>query len=122
MECNWSTNPSLAYGTVLEELAEEIIMGENENESECGCGGQCNCGCGDETGANLGPWLWNAYRAHNELLRDKIKAKFEAEEGPWLDEVAGLLVELVNLQWKGEREFAQKEKAIREKLEKLLNE
>ena len=111
---------------MLVDLAEGTIMGENENEnaneSECECGGQCTCGCADESMATIGPWLWNAYRAHNELLRDKIKAKFEAEEGPWLDEVAGLLVQLVNLQWKGEREHEKKEKAIRDKLEKLLNE
>jgi hypothetical protein len=110
---------------MLEDLAEGTNMEENENENAngdaCDCGGQCNCGC-DDSMSNLGPWLWNAYRAHNELLRDKIKARFEKEEGPWLDEVAGLLVELVNLQWKGEREHAQKEKAIREKLERLLSE
>jgi len=38
----------------------------NDNEGDC------------EPGYANGPWLWTAYRAYNELLRDKLKKKFEA--------------------------------------------
>lgn len=78
--------------------------------------------CCDETNVRLGPWLWSAYRAHNDLLREKLKAKFEAEEGPWLDQVAGLLVDWVNVRWEGGRKLDEKERAIRVKLEQLLAE
>jgi hypothetical protein len=80
------------------------------------------CDNGDEAAATYGPWLWSAYRAHNELLRDKLKAKFEKEEGPWLDEVAGLLVDWVNARWEGGRKNEERERAVREKLDKLFSE
>jgi hypothetical protein len=67
-----------------------------------------------------GPWVWSAYKAYNELLREKIKAKFEKEEGPWMDQLAGLLVELVNARWEGGRQGDKAESEILEKLGKLL--
>ena len=72
-----------------------------------------------EDGGRAGPWLWTAYRAHNELLREKIKARFEKQEGPWMDKVADLLVEWVNVRWEEGKQQDEKEKAIREKLDKL---
>ena len=82
-------------------------MGENES------------GCGPVVG---GPWVWNAYRAYNELLREKIKKRFEAEEGPWMDKLADLLVQLVNARWEGGRKGEQLEESILEKLDKLYKE
>jgi hypothetical protein len=81
-------------------------------ESESDCGG----------GVHYGPWVWSAYRAYNELLREKIKKRFDAKEGPWMDQVADVLVEIVNARWEGGR---KKEKEVEElfgKLEKLLEE
>ncbi len=69
-----------------------------------------------------GPWVWSAYRAYNELLREKIKKRFDAQEGPWMDQVADLLVQLVNARWEGGRKGDQLESEILEKLEKLLKE
>lgn len=72
--------------------------------------------------SNFGPWVWTAYRAYNELLREKLKRKFDALEGPWIDQVADLLVQIVNARWEGGR---KKEKEIEElygKLEHLLSE
>jgi hypothetical protein len=69
-----------------------------------------------------GPWVWTAYRAYNELLREKVKKRFEAQEGPWLDRVAELLVAIVNARWEGGR---QKEKELDElfaKLDRALSE
>jgi len=69
-----------------------------------------------------GPWVWTAYRAYNELLREKVKKRFEAQEGPWLDKVADLLVEIVNARWEGGR---RKEKELDElfaKLDRALSE
>lgn len=77
-------------------------------------------GCGD--GENYGPWVWSAYRAYNELLREKIKKKFEASEGPWMDQLAGQLVELVNARWEGGRKGDQAETEILARIEKLLKE
>lgn len=69
-----------------------------------------------------GPWVWTAYRAYNDLLREKIKRKFDAQEGPWMDGLAELLVQIVNARWEGGR---KKEKELRElfgKLDRLLAE
>lgn len=68
-----------------------------------------------------GFWVWNAYRAYNELLRQKIQKKFEASEGPWMDELAGYLVELVNARWEGGRKGDKAEDAILEKIRHHLD-
>ena len=73
-------------------------------------------------GENYGPWVWSAYRAYNELLREKIKKRFEATEGPWMDQLATQLVELVNARWEGGRKGEQTESEILERIEKLLKE
>lgn len=77
--------------------------------------------CGD-AGVTYGPWVWNAYRAYNELLRDKIKKRFEAEEGPWMDQLATQLVSLVNARWEGGRQGDRQETEILEKIHQLLQE
>ncbi len=77
---------------------------------------------GDEKGANFGPWVWSAYRAYNDLLREKVKKRFEEKEGPWLDQVADLLVAIVDARWEGGR---KKEKELAElygRLDRLLGE
>jgi hypothetical protein len=74
----------------------------------------------DEGGRRHGPLVWTAYRAYNELLREKIRARFQASEGPWMDELAGLLVELVNARWEGGRKGEKLESEIREKIDRLL--
>lgn len=73
-------------------------------------------------GPRHGPWVWTAYRAYNELLREKLKAKFDAVEGPWMEKLADLLVEIVNARWEGGR---RKEKELEElygRLDRLLSE
>lgn len=77
-------------------------------------------GCGEVPA--YGPWVWNAYRAYNELLREKIKKRFEAQEGPWMDELAQQLVELVNARWEGGRVGDKKENEVLEKIRSLLSE
>ncbi len=71
----------------------------------------------DERSA-YGPWIWTAYRAYNELLREKVRQRFEAQEGPWMEKVADLLVAIVNARWEGGR---QQEKEL-EKLYAQLRE
>ncbi len=76
----------------------------------------------DERGGNYGPWIWSAYRAYNELLRERVKKRFEAKEGPWLDQVADILVAIVDARWEGGR---KKEKELEElygRLDRLLAE
>jgi hypothetical protein len=73
-------------------------------------------------GRGHGFLAWTAYRAYNELLRDKIKKRFEAEEGPWMDKLATYLVELVNARWEGGRKGEAAEKEILGRLDTLLNE
>ena len=75
-------------------------------------------GCGG--GEQYGPWVWSAYRAYNELLREKIKKKFEASEGPWMDQLATELVALVNARWEGGRKGDAAEEEILAKIEGLL--
>ena len=70
----------------------------------------------------MGPWVWSAYKAYNELLREKIKKKFEAEEGPWMDQLATQLVALVNARWEGGRAGEKVEAEILAKINKLLEE
>lgn len=75
--------------------------------------------CG-EGGPSYGPWVWSAYRAYNELLREKIKKKFEAQEGPWMDQLAGELVQLVNARWEGGRAGDKAEEEILARIDQLL--
>ncbi|MGD0718449.1 MAG: hypothetical protein ABSA15_02565 [Thermoplasmata archaeon] len=82
--------------------------------------GEWNDECG--RGPTQGPWAWSAYRAYNELLREKIKKQFEAQEGPWMDQLAKLLVELVNARWEGGRKGEKDEAEIVAKLDRLLAE
>jgi hypothetical protein len=78
---------------------------------------------GEGEGRNpYGPWVWTAYRAHNELLREKLKKRFDAQEGPWLDKVADVLVEIVNARWEGGRKKEKELGALYEKLGQLLEE
>jgi len=83
----------------------------SENESECA-----------PSGTHHGPWVWTAYRAYNELLREKVKKRFEAQEGPWMDKVAELLVQIVNARWEGGRKKEKEEEELFAKLEQLLSE
>jgi hypothetical protein len=71
---------------------------------------------------HYGPWVWTAYRAYNELLRDKIKKRFEAQEGPWMDRLSEVLVEIVNARWEGGRKKGKEEKQLLAKLDQLLSE
>ncbi len=70
----------------------------------------------------MGPWVWSAYKAYNELLREKIKKKFDAQEGPWMDRLAGELVDLVNARWEGGRKGEKSESEILGRISKLLEE
>jgi hypothetical protein len=72
-------------------------------------------------GARHGPWVWTAYRAYNELLREKLKKKFDAQEGPWMESVADVLVQIVNARWEGGRKKEQELDELFEKLNKLLS-
>lgn len=76
---------------------------------------------GNDEGPSYGPWVWSAYKAYNELLRDKIKKRFEAKEGPWMDQLAQLLVDLVDARWEGGRQGDKAESEIRAKLDALLS-
>lgn len=69
-----------------------------------------------------GPWVWTAYRAYNELLREKIKKRFDAQEGPWMDQLAQSLVELVNARWEGGRKAEKTEEELLARIDKLLQE
>ncbi len=79
-------------------------------------------GCDGGPRTAYGPWVWNAFRAYNELLREKIKKRFEAEEGPWMDQLATQLVELVNARWEGGRAGEKKEEEVLAKIHALLSE
>lgn len=66
--------------------------------------------------------MWSAYRAYNELLREKLKKRFEAQEGPWMDKLADLLVQLVDARWEGGRKGDKLEEEILAKLNKHFEE
>jgi hypothetical protein len=83
----------------------------SEHESECA-----------PEGPHYGPWVWTAYRAYNELLREKVKKRFEAEEGPWMDKVADLLVQIVSARWEGGRKKEKEAEELYAKLEQILSE
>ncbi len=72
-------------------------------------------------GMPYGPWVWSAYRAYHELLREKLRKRFEAQEGPWMDQVADLLVQIVNARWEGGRQKEKEEEQLFGKLEQLLS-
>lgn len=72
--------------------------------------------------SEYGPWVWTAYRAYNELLREKVKKRFDAQEGPWMEKVADLLVEIVSARWEGGRKKEKEIAALFERLEHLLAE
>ena len=75
---------------------------------------------GNDEMPSYGPWVWSAYKAYNELLREKLKKKFEAKEGPWMDQLAELLVQLVDARWEGGRAGERSEQEIRAKIDELL--
>jgi len=77
---------------------------------------------GPEARYRHGPWVWSAYRAYNELLREKVKKRFEAQDGPWLDEVADLLVAIVNARWEGGRRKERELEGLYAKLDRALSE
>ena len=72
--------------------------------------------------SQYGPWVWTAYRAYNELLREKVKKRFDAQEGPWMDKVADLLVEIVNARWEGGRKKDKESEQLFARLAALLEE
>ena len=77
---------------------------------------------GPEARLHYGPWVWTAYRAYNELLREKVKARFEAQEGPWMEKVADLLVRIVNARWEGGRSRSKEADRLYAELDRLLSE
>jgi len=79
---------------------------------------------GSERGGRgeYGPWVWTAYRAYNELLREKVRARFEAQEGPWMEKVADVLVEIVNARWQAGRQGAKDLDPLFARLDRLLSE
>jgi hypothetical protein len=79
-------------------------------------------GSGDDERGHHGPWMWSAYRAYNELLREKLKKRFDAREGPWLDKVADVLVDIVDARWEGGRKKEKELEQLYAKLEALLEE
>jgi len=79
-------------------------------------------GWGSGGRTHYGPWVWSAYKAYNELLREKVKKRFDAQEGPWMDKLADLLVELVNARWEGGRKGEKTETEILQKIGRLLEE
>jgi hypothetical protein len=79
-------------------------------------------GSSDGEHGHYGPWVWSAYRAYNELLREKLKKKFDAREGPWLDRVADVLVEIVDARWQGGRKKEKELEQLFAKLEGILEE
>ncbi len=76
----------------------------------------------DEALGVPGPWVWTAYRAYNELLRQKIQQRFQEKEGPWMDRLAEVLADLVEARWEGGRQGSKKERELAEKLRGLLEE
>ena len=66
--------------------------------------------------------MWTAYRAYHELLREKVKARFERQEGPWMEKVADLLVRIVNARWEGGRRRSKGLEALYAELDRLLEE
>lgn len=73
-------------------------------------------------GPRHGPWVGTAYRAYNELLREKLRARFDAKEGPWMDKVADVLVEIVGAGWERDRTQEQRTDELYDRLEHLLSE
>ncbi len=69
-----------------------------------------------------GPWVWSAYRAYNELLREKLRKRFEEKEGPWMDRLADELVALVDARWEGGRKAEKTESDILARIDRLLEE
>ncbi|MGP8077079.1 MAG: hypothetical protein ACLQD8_01265 [Thermoplasmata archaeon] len=77
---------------------------------------------GPERRTRYGPWVWTAYRAYNELLREKVKKRFEEQEGPWMEKVADLLVQIVNARWEGGPKRSKDLEPLFAKLDRLLSE
>ncbi len=78
---------------------------------------------GDDDGRRrYGPWIWSAYRAYNELLREKLRKRFDSREGPWLDKVADVLVQIVDARWEGGRKKEKELEDLYAKLAALLEE
>ncbi len=71
------------------------IGASSESTSSCGCSGKSSCGCPACICGSKGKaeeFLCLAKSAHHELLKQKMKAVFEAKIGKKMDKVAELVV------------------------------
>ena len=67
-------------------------------------------------------WKWLPKIAKMELLKEKMKKKFEAAEGKKLDEMADLMVNTMMEKSKMKRERMMKKQELMEKMEEIMSE
>ncbi len=84
-----------------------------EGTCSCGCGcASCSCGCGGK----IDELLSLAKDAHHELLKQKMKAVFEAKIGKKMDKVAATVVSAALVYMKDK----MAEKTAHKKFEEVL--
>ena len=114
-------------------------MGDRIEETmECPCpchasGGACSMCASIEGGISrkgssdpveMSAMIWQKafFKAHLELMAEKLKKKIDAAWGPMTDKAADAMIERMGSQWHAMVQQTMAEQAFREKLTKLYSE
>lgn len=111
---------------------------QHEETIECPCpchasGGVCSmcasiegrfAGKGPSDPVEMGALIWQKafFKAHLELMEEKLKKKIDAAWGPMTDKAADAMIERMGSQWQAMVQQATAEQIFREKLTKLYSE
>jgi len=92
----------------------------------CGCNSGCTCGCAEggvcRCGGSCGGNKADEFLAvaHHELLKEKMKAAFEARIGKKMDKVANLVVETALVYMKDKMAERQSRERFEDKLMEIF--
>lgn len=81
-------------------------------------------GKGPSDPVEMGALIWQKafFKAHLELMEEKLKKKIDAAWGPMTDKAADAMIERMGSQWQAMVQQATAEQIFREKLTKLYSE
>jgi hypothetical protein len=98
---------------------------------EAGAGGCPGCvhmhGSGkmgqmDPFEAMMAMWYKASFKAHSELMIEKLKKRIEAAHGPVMDKVADAFMESMGKEWQAMIQKLSAKKELHEKLAKIFHE
>lgn len=91
----------------------------NEAEGKCGSSGESSC-C-EKSYSKMDMMMWLVHSAKMELIKEKMKKKFEAAKGKQFDQVAELFVNAMMKKYKDEAESERKREEFQQKFESIFD-